>query len=240
MDTDSISNKLKHVTCICDSCSRSELFEIFRVKQIICYANAELSINNILISPLCLKSNNYTGNFNPAPIWDILFNVAFNSGDKVNSKQEDLVYLGEEEYYYDLNETAFFENKNKLTPRAPTLIRLILDDCKKRKLKLFDPEKGIEIAYAKLKSWGLEKIPIVIYDPDGVGMGGSKTRYVMPERNFDSLNRLRIKQDLFFDMKNEVLISNVKTVDILEPVITQSGIYMGNAARFRFYPKNKR
>ena len=222
--------------CICDSCSRNELFEIFKTKQVVCYGNADLFIKNILISPLCLKRNSSIGK----PVWDILFNVAFSNGDEIKYNKQDLLYLGDEEYYYDFNETSFIENKNKLTPRSPTLINLILDDCKKGKLKLFDPEKGIEIPYAKLKFWGQDKIAVIVYDADGEGKGEiGRTRYIRRERNFDSLNTFKIKQQLYFDKKNEILISVVQRIDILEPVITSQGVYLGNYARFRFFPKNK-
>jgi len=235
LDTDSVNSR--HAVCLCDSCARGELFEIFKVKQIVCYGNSQLFIKNILISPLCLKRNRYVGNMNDLPVWDVLFNTAFSNGNEITSKKEHLLYLGEEDYYYDLNEFSLLENRNLLTLRSPSLIQLILSDCKKGKLKLFDPEKGREIPYVKLKSWGLEKIAVPVYDDLGNTIS---TKFIMPERNFDSLNRFRIKQELFFDTKKEVLISVVKSVDILEPVFTSIGIYLGNSSIFRIYPKNKK
>jgi len=238
---DIVNIAANYATCICDSCARNELFEIFRVKQIISYGNSDLSIKNIFISPLCLKRNTSIGNINDLPLWNVLFNVAFSNGNEIKSQKENLLYLGEEEYKYDFNETAIIENKNKLTPTAPRLTQLIFDDCKKGILKIFDPEKGTEIPYKKLNTWGMQKVAIQVYDADGEGKGGiGKTRYMIQERNLDSLNRFKINQVLYFDRKNEVLLSVVKWIDILEPVITQSGIYLGNTSRFRFYPKNRK
>ncbi|MEI9956565.1 MAG: hypothetical protein WDM90_09760 [Ferruginibacter sp.] len=167
---------------------------------------------------------------------ECIVQCCFFNGNEIKSQKENLLYLGEEEYNYDFNETAFIENKNKLTPRAPALIKLILDDCKKGALKILIPKREINSLF-KINSWGLQKVAVPVYDNDGEV---NKTLYVIPERNFDSLYRFRITQTFYFDKKNEVLLSNVKWIDILEPVITQSGIYLGNTARFRFYPKNRK
>jgi hypothetical protein len=230
-DSDRVINSTRYN---CANCDKIYLLDLFRVKQILYYSRGKLNISNILITPLYFKDSFMTTETTIVKNWNGLFNVAFNNSINNTINNDNIVTLGTESKVYDLkNSFKWYLEKTKiLTARSSDLIRLIIQDIKNKKIQAYDPEKKILISPSKIDNWKLEKVPVTIYDSTGMVFG---TKYILPERNYDMISKFKIEQEVFFDRKKEVLYSKIKSVTVLYPVVTSSGISLGDAELFKFY-----
>jgi hypothetical protein len=204
--------------CLCDTCTHPVLLDIIKVKQIVYYKNGRFHINNVLLTPMCLKDSiDYE---NDSSVWYDLFNVGFSNKTDLSPSSK-MIYIGTTENSYN-----FSVQKSKLiTLRNPGIMKLIYADFKKGLFYAYSPDDTSR--KVKLKDLLVRaKKEFMIQDYDSLGniIG---TRKVMSELNLDSFYNFKIAQDIYFDPVTEVLISIIKSVSIQAPVITSTGVNLG-------------
>ncbi len=230
-DSDRVINSTR---CKCENCDKLYRLDLFRIKQILYYSRGKLNIRNILITPLCFNDSFMTTETTIVKNWNGLFNVAFDNSVNNNTTNDNNIILGTENKVYCLKNsfTDYLEKTKILTTRSADLIHLLIQDIKSKRIQAYDPEKKTLISSSKIDNWKLEKVPVTIYDSTGIVIG---TRYILPERNYDMISKFKIEQEFFFDRKKEVLYSKIKSVTVLYPIVTSSGISLGDAELFKIY-----
>jgi hypothetical protein len=207
--------------CICDSCSHAGLFDIIKTKQIVYYKNGKFSISNVLLTPMCLKDS--IANERELLTWYNLFNVAFNN--KANPiPAKDMIHIGEITAWYDFSPPSLNSSSRLLTTKNSRIMTLINRDFQKGLITVYNPTTGKKINNKTYFTLSEETIEIPIYDSTGEQLGYKK---IKPQLSLDSVSNFKITQDVYFDTKNEALISKVKKVTVQKKVITSYGVYLG-------------
>ncbi len=206
-----------------DPCCGCDQADAFRTKQVLDYKNGKFSIYNVFISPLCARQ---TGTI---PIeWYPLCNVAYNDNAerKFPGLSKDVVLLNTDEVDYDFNSENPSVYDSVLTVYRTDIGSLIYQDILKGNLKPIDIETGKPMPVKKFLTWKMPADTMAVYDVDDISKV-TAYKVVHAERNPRDFNRLRIKQDLYFDFKNERLYSVIRSVIIMMPVKSYDGNIRG-------------
>jgi hypothetical protein len=207
--------------CICDSCSHHALFDIIKTKQIVYYKKGKFSISNVLLTPMCMKDS--IENERALFTWYNLFNVAFNH-KATATPTKDMIHIGEVTGWYNFSPSQSNSSGKLITTKNPNVMVLVNRDFQKGLITAYNPTTGKKITDKKYFTVLNETIEVPTFDSLGEQIGYKKIR---PELNLDSFYNFKITQDVYFDTKNEVLISKVKKVTVQKQVITSSGVYLG-------------
>ncbi len=206
-----------------DSCCGCDEADAFRVKQALTYKNGKFSIHNVFISPLCARQAG------TIPIeWYLLCNVAYNDNmeRKFPGLSKEVVLLNTDEVDYDFNSEMPSAFDSVLTVFRTDIGSLIYQDVLKGRLKPVDPITGKAIPVNKYLTWRMPADTIPEYDINDISKI-IRYRVVQQERSSSEFSRLRIKQDLYFDFKNERLYSVIRSVLIMLPVKSYDGTIRG-------------
>ncbi len=218
-----------------DTCCGCDDADAFRTKQILNYKNGKFSIYNVFISPLCARQLTFdvtsAGNSGTIPIgWFPLCNVAYN--DKADRKfpglSKEVVLLNTDEVDYEFSREYPSLFDSVLTIHHTDIGSLIYQDVLKGRIKAIDIETNKPITANKFLTWQITADTMAVYD---VNDPSKITAYsvVQAERSSNEFSRLRIKQDIYFDFKNERLYSVIRSVVILLAVKTYDGTIRGYA-----------
>ncbi|HUR67084.1 MAG TPA: hypothetical protein VMZ03_12110 [Chitinophagaceae bacterium] len=182
-----------------DPCCGCDEADAFRSKQLLSYKNGKFSIYNIYISPLCARPTNA-----PPFEWYPLCDVAYNDNRerKFPGLSKDVVLLNSNEIDYDFENPSVFDSV--LTANRTDIGSLIYQDILKGNLKPVEAESGKVIPVKTLLTRGLPADTVGVYDIDDPSKI-VEYRVVQSERSSREFNRIRIKQDLYFDFKHERL-----------------------------------
>ncbi len=206
-----------------DSCCGCDEADAFLAKQVLDYKNGKFSIYNVFISPLCARQTPTT------PIeWYPLCNVAYNDNAerKFPGPGKEVVLLNTDEVDYEFSRENPSLSDSVLTPRRTEIGSLIYDDILKGKIKPVDIENGRPIPVKSFLTWNMPADTMAVYDindPSKI----TEFRVVQSERSTNEFSRLRIKQDLYFDFKNEILYSVIRSIIIMLPVRSADGTIRG-------------
>jgi hypothetical protein len=209
-----------------DSCCGCDDADAFRARQLLTYRNSRFEIYNVFISPLCVRRDD-NNKYN----WYPLFNVAFNGNPQLKfpGMDRNVVLINTDEVDYDFSGNEVNSADSVLTVYRAAIGDLVYNDITRGKLKAVDPESGVIIAAKKFLTWRMPSDTVQVYDiidPDKI----KGYQVVQRERNPRELSRFRIRQELYFDFKNERLFSVIKSVTVMMPVENYSGIRMGYIA----------
>ncbi len=218
-----------------DTCCGCDDADAFRTKQILNYKNGKFSIYNVFISPLCARQLTFAvtsaGNSGTIPIgWFPLCNVAYN--DKADRKfpglSKEVVLLNTDEVDYEFSREYPSLFDSVLTIHHTDIGSLIYQDVLKGRIKAIDIETNKPITANKFLTWQITADTMAVYD---INDPSKITAYsvVQAERSSNEFSRLRIKQDIYFDFKNERLYSVIRSVVILLAVKTYDGTIRGYA-----------
>ena len=209
-----------------DSCCGCDEADAFSAKQILNYKNGKFSIYNFFISPLCARQT-ATAPFE----WYPLCNVAYNDNmeRKFPGLSKDVVLLNTDEVDYDFNSRNPSVFDSVLTVYRTDIGSLIYQDILKGNLKPIDIETGKPIPVKKFLTWKMPADTMAVYDVDDPSKI-TAYKVIQAERNPRDFNRIRIKQDLYFDFKNERLYSVVRSVTLMEVVKFYDGSVRGQYA----------
>ena len=210
-----------------DSCCGCDEADAFRAKQIINYKNGKFSIYNVFISPLCARKTD------KAPFdWYPLCNVAYNDNAerKFPGLSKDVVLLNTDEVDYDFSRENPSPFDSVLIVYRTDIGSLIYQDVLKGNIKPIDIESGKPMPVKKFLTWKMPVDTMAVYNDNGEV---SSYKVVQQERSSSDFSRLRIKQDLYFDFKNERLYSVVRSVVIMVAVRSYDGSIRGYMPYFR-------
>ena len=209
-----------------DSCCGCDEVDAFGVRQVLNYKNGKFSIYNLFISPLCARQTTAS-----SLEWYPLCNVAYNDNAerKFPGSGKDVMLLKTDEvdYNFDTEESSAF-NSVVANYRAD-IGSLIYQDMLKGKLKPVNIETGKPIPVNKILTWEMAADTIPVIDPDDASKI-TAYKVMQQQRNPRDFNRIRIKQDLYFDFKNERLYSVIRSLTLMMEIKNYSGISMGYAA----------
>ncbi|NOT49814.1 MAG: hypothetical protein HOP10_00880 [Chitinophagaceae bacterium] len=205
--------------CGCDDA------DAFRSKQILNYKNGKFNIHNLFISPLCARQTE-----KPPADWYPLCNVAYNGNTerKFPGLSNDVVLLNTNEIDYDFNREKPSLFDSVLTVYKTDIGSLIYQDILKGKLKAVDTETGKMIPVKKILTIGMPADTVAVYDindPSKI----VEYRVLQQERSSSDFNRIRIKQDLYFDFKNERLYSVILSVTVMQVFKSYDGTIRGQS-----------
>lgn len=220
--------RVRNLNLAADSCCGCDEADAFRARQILNYKNGKFSIYNVFISPLCARQT-----ASPPFEWYPLCNVAYNDNmeRKFPGLSKDVVLLNTNEVDYDFSTGKSSGYDSVLTAYRTDIGNLIYQDMLKGRLKAVDIETGKPIPAKKILTMGMAADTMVVYDiidPTKI----TAYRVVQQERNPWDFNRIRIKQDLYFDFKNERLYSVVKSVTLLQVYYLPDGMTVRGIAPF--------
>ncbi|HWR33205.1 MAG TPA: hypothetical protein VN451_06760, partial [Chitinophagaceae bacterium] len=209
-----------------DSCCGCDEADAFRAKQVLNYKNGKFSINNIFISPLCARQTE-----KPPFEWYPLCNVAYNDNleRKFPGLSKDVVLLNTNEVDYDFSRENPSSYDSVLTVYRTDIGNLIYQDMLKGRLKAIEIETGKVIPVKKILARGMPADTMAVYDINDASKI-SAFRVEQRERNPRDFNRIRIRQDLYFDFQNEKLYSIVRSVTLLQVVRLPNGMIRGQYA----------
>ena len=214
-----------------DSCCGCDNADAFRARQILNYKNGKFNIWNVFISPLCARPTDQ-----PPFEWHPLCNVAYNnSADRVfPGAGPDIVLLNTDEIDYDFGMEQQSDYDTVLTGSGTDIGSLIYQDMLKGNIRPVEVETGEPIPVKDLLTWGMPADTMVVYDPDDPSRV-TAYKVLQQERSSRNFNRLRIKQDLYFDFKNERLYSVIRSVKLMQVARLPNGMIRGQYAFSRLY-----
>ncbi len=231
-DPDRFKYRLGNFNPAADSCCGCDEADAFRAKQVLSYKNGMFHIYNVFISPLCARQTATA----PAD-WYPLCNVAYN--DKAERKfpglSKDVVLLNTHEADYDFNPEHPSLFDSVLTVYRTDIGSLVYQDMLKGRIKPLAVETGKPIPVKKVLTWGMAADTMAVYDdndPDKI----TGYKVLQSERSPREFNRIRIRQDLYFDFKNERLYSVIRSVTLMLPVRFYDGTIRGYIAFCRLEP----
>ena len=206
-----------------DSCCGCDEADAFRVKQILNYKHGRFSIYNVFISPLCARQT-ATAPFD----WYPLCNVAYNDNieRKFPGPSKDVVLLNTNEVDYNFDPKSPLADDSVLTVNGTDIGSLIYQDILKGNLKPVDIETGKQVSTKNFLTWKMPADTMSVIDADDISKI-TAYKVIQQERSSRDFNRIRIKQDLYFDFKNERLYSVIRSVTLMMAVKSHSGIMLG-------------
>ena len=214
-----------------DSCCGCDEADAFRVKQVLNYKNGKFSIYNVFISPLCARKTD-----KPPFDWYPLCNVAYNDNAerKFPGLSKDVVLLNTDEVDYEFSRENPSPLDSVLTVYRTEIGSLVYQDVLKGRLKPIDIETGKPMPVNKFLTWKMPSDTMPVYDlndPTKI----TEYRVVQQERSSSEFSCLRIKQDLYFDFKNERLYSVIRSVIIMLPFKSNDGSIRGYTPYCKIY-----
>jgi hypothetical protein len=204
-----------------DPCCGCDEADAFRVKQRLSYKDGKFSIYNIFISPLCARPTK-TAPFDWYPLFDVAYND--NPERKFPGLSKDVVLLNTNEIEYHLENSNIYDSV--LTVRGTDIGSLIYQDILKGNLKPVEAENGKLIPVKTFLTRGLPSDTVAVVDVNDPSKI-VEYRVVQAERSSREFNHIRIKQDLYFDFKNERLYSVVRSVSLMQVHRTYDGTIRG-------------
>lgn len=203
---------------VADTCCGCDDADAFRTKQILNYRDGKFSINNIIVSPLCARQTE-----KPPFDWHALCNVAeYHAESRFPVISKDAILLNTNELTYHFDRKNPSPDDRILTINKTDIGSLIYQDILKGNLKAIDVESGKVIPAKKLLSFGMSSDTTASFHEDPV-----RITVVHRERSSSDLNCIRIKQDFYFDFKNERLYSVVRSVTLMEIIYLPNGVVRG-------------
>ena len=212
-----------------DSCCGCDEADAFRTKQILNYKNGKFSIYNVFISPLCARQPSFANASEAKPgttpmEWYPLCNVAYNDNleRKFPGLSKDVVLLNTDEVDYDFNQENPSPYDSVLTVYRTDIGSLIYQDVLKGRIKPIDIETNKPMHVKNFLTWKMPADTMAVYDindPSKI----TEYRVVQAERSSSEFSRLRIKQDLYFDFKNERLYSVIRSVQLMQVFYAMDG-----------------
>jgi hypothetical protein len=220
--------------CNCYQALSANKFDVYQLKQVVYYKNAQLYIKNILVTPLCLQTINDTTEPREL-IWNAGFSTCFNNLGKAltPSLKKQCVDLGNAKALYNFNYNIPNEQTDIeiFTTPKPIYFHHLFEDIQNRKITAV-ADDGNSIPPPKLWSYKNPPLLIPMYDEMGNIL---PYKEVFPEINLDSLCQFEINQHFYFDTVNNVLYSEVNHINVMRSVYTSVGLYLGLAHYFRIY-----
>lgn len=137
---------------------------------------------------------------------------------------KDVVLLNTDEVDYEFSRKYPSAFDSVLTVYQTDIGSLIYQDFLKGNIKPGDTETGRLIPIKKFMTWQMPADTMAVYNHNGEV---SSYKVVQQERSSNEFSRLRIKQDLYFDFKNERLYSVIRSVVIMLPVRSYDGSLRG-------------
>lgn len=215
--------RVRNLNLNADTCCGCDEADAFRAKQILNYKNGKFSIYNVFISPLCARQTAA-----PPADWYPLCNVAYNDNmeRKFPGLSKDVVLLNSNEIDYDFNRQTPSAYDSVLTVFRTDIGSLIYQDLLKGRLRAIDIETNKLIPVKKLLTMGMPADTMVVYDIEDPSKV-LEYKVLQSERSSTDFCRIRIKQDLYFDFKNERLYSIVRSVTLMQVVRMYDGTIRG-------------
>ncbi len=199
------------------------------VKQLLYYKNSRFYIQDVFLTPLCARKDE-----EDKAAWYPICNVAFNEqpdNHKPIALSKDMVLVNSQKLSYNFKKDINTPEDSVLTVGTEFIFDLLFQDIYHGKIKAIDPQTGKGIPGKKFSTWGMSKILVPVYNEYGNVTGNKE---VTMERNPNALSQIRIQQDWYFDFKNEKLFSRIKMVELIQDVITSTGVFIGTTAFCRF------
>ena len=211
-------------------------FQIDEVKQILYYKNAQLYISNALVSPLYLESAIDTTILSSVFNWKKYYSVCNNiePTKKITpAAKKKLIYLGEASVMYNFTNNVDDETRGfkVFTKLKQDFYRNLYSDIFENKVTAVDEYNNV-IDGVKVQEVKNPPIEIPSFDSSGNQNG---TRLAFNEINFDSFYYFKITQEVYLDTVKNVLLSEVKYLDVCKNVYSDIGIYFGIGPYFRVY-----
>jgi|GEM_PF-5423201 hypothetical protein len=224
--------------CSCEGGVQKNKFDVYKIKQLLYYANAKLYIKNVLVTPLCLKRiGDADANGYSQLVWQSAYSSCYNGGSPealTPQLKRKCVDLGNSEAEYDLRydpmDSSF--SANVLTKKKPYFPHHLYQDLIDGKITAVNPVGYKVIPAKKVIGYGVPIIEVPVYDSDGVQIGVRKTS---PEVNIDSFYNYGINQHFYFDSVNDKLYSEINYINVYENVVTSQGINLGSTVIYRVY-----
>ena len=211
-------------------------FQIDEVNQILYYKNANLYISNVLVSPLYLEKvtdTNSTTLFNWKKYYSICNNIE--PAKKITKEEKaKLIDLGKSwEHYFlknDLTENSY--DFKVFTKINAGFSHHLFEDIFKNKITAVDDKNNI-IPGSKILNVNNPFIEFPVFDGgDGRVFAPRKIRN---EVNIDSFYNFRICQQVYLDTATNLLLSEVKYVDVYRKIVTPQGLDLGDGFFYRIY-----
>ncbi len=220
--------RVRNLNLAADSSCGCDDADAFRAKQILNYKNGKFSIFNVFISPLCARQT-----ATPPAEWYPLCNVAYNDNieRKFPGSSKEVVLLNTNELEYDFNTDMPSAYDSVYASYRTDIGNLLYQDILLGKLKPVDVETGKSIPVRHLLTLGMPADTVVVYDPDDQDKILSY-RVQQQQRNPRDFSRIRIKQELYFDFKNERLYSVINSVTLMRIIYSYDGKTVRGTAPF--------
>lgn len=157
--------------------------------------------------------------------------VAQNNSENIILVRHDTTLLKAEDCEWIVK--SLIKNDPTLTSTIGKPVPLIiLEAIEKSKLKAIDPETNEQIPAEDIFTWKVAADTIVVYDTTG-----EVNRYEVVKRSHadEDLKELRVFQDWYFDIATGKFRSEIKWIELMEDVSTNSGVYLGKIALCRIY-----
>lgn len=211
-----------------DSCCGCDVADAFRAKQIISYKNGKFTIYTQFISPLCARQTP-----SPPADWYPLCNVAYNDNPerKFPGVSKDVVLLNTNELDYNFNSEDPSLYDSVRTEYRTEIGNLIYQDILLGRFKAINVETGKSIPVKDLLTMGMPVDTVMVMDPDDPEKALTY-RVVQKQMNPRDFNRIRIKQELYFDFKNERLYAVVKGIMLMKVFYAADGKTMRGTSPF--------
>jgi hypothetical protein len=154
--------------------------------------------------------------------------VAYNDNmeRKFPGLSKDVVLLNTNEVDYDFSRENPSAYDSVLTVYRTDIGSLIYQDVLKGRIKPIDIETNKLIPVKKFLTWKMPSDTMPVFDVNDISKI-TMYKVVQSERSSSEFSRLRIKQDLYFDFKNERLYSAIRSVIIMLPVKSYDGSIRG-------------
>lgn len=199
-----------------DSCCGCDPSDAFRIKQVLVYKDSRLLIQNVVLSPLCVrKKDERLANWYP------LGNFAYNTATVRSAGAK---YLTSSEVLYHINPRDSITDFKMITEGDPDLAAHLFEDLRSGKLAAYDAETNIRIPYKKLLTWQMPSDTVVVYDVNGEPAG---EKILQKEIQPFDFGWIKIKQKWYFDFTTEKLYAEVASITLMQRIFSGSGIYIG-------------
>lgn len=220
--------RVRNLNLAADSCCGCDEADAFRAKQVLSYKNGKFKIYNVFISPLCARQT-----ASPPSDWYPLCNVAYNDNTERKflgvSKDVMLLNTNELDYNFDTENPSGLDSV--YTSYRSDIGNLIYQDILLGRLRPVDAQTGKPIPVKKLLTIGMPADTLMAFDADDPEKL-TAYRVIQKQRNPRDFNRIRIKQELYFDFKNERLYSVIKSATLMMVIYAYDGKTVRGTAPF--------
>lgn len=220
--------RVRDLNLSADSCCGCDDADAFRARQVLSYKNGKFSIYNVFISPLCARQT-----ASPPSEWYPLCNLAYNDNAerKFPGVNKDVLLLNTNEldYNFDTERPSGFDSV--YTSYRTDIGNLLYQDILLGRLRPVDVQTGKAIPVKKLLTIDMPADTTMSYDVDDPDKL-SAYRVVQKQKNPRDFNRIRIKQELYFDFKNERMYSVLKSFTLMQVFYLPDGKTVRGVAPF--------